>query len=307
MDDKLRQLPFIADEMLHDVKAGPALKTQILNRAKKPAPIPFKPLRAIPALCAVLILVGASVVGLPRLLSANMDPAINSQPAGMTADPSINTRADLPEDSVTLRSGAPAPAYRTIWARATGSYFPLIQVDGNTYRMLTTPSNLSQKRLGSALGTVSTYTADPSAGGDGILSNVALADETVYAVSGMSGAMVAANVDGKMRVFQRVSFNGSATNGAETLDDTLKAGTVTELVLSDVGTVTDADKAQSLYNTLVGNASYQSADLKNTTQSLLIKTSTGLTLQLNVNGDTLAACGTWSCADFFEAFNAALE
>ena len=42
-------------------------------------------------------------------------------------------------------------------------------------------------------------------------------------------------------------------------------------------------------------------------QSLLIQLDSGLTLQLAVKNDKLSACGTWSCPEFLEAFEAALQ
>ena len=60
-----------------------------------------------------------------------------------------------------------------------------------------------------------------TSGTSGMVSNVVARGETVYAISGMSGALVAAQVDGSTRVFQRVSYAGTAIIGSETLADTL--------------------------------------------------------------------------------------
>ena len=40
-------------------------------------------------------------------------------------------------------------------------------------------------------------------------------------------------------------------------------------------------------------------------KALLIELNNGLVLQLAVKGDNLAACGVWSCPEFFEQFEAA--
>ena len=40
--------------------------------------------------------------------------------------------------------------------------------------------------------------------------------------------------------------------------------------------------------------------------SLLIGLKNGLTLQLLVSDESVSACGTWSCPDFFEAFDEAV-
>ena len=40
--------------------------------------------------------------------------------------------------------------------------------------------------------------------------------------------------------------------------------------------------------------------------SLHIGLTNGLTLQLLVGDDTVSACGTWSCPEFFESFHEAI-
>ena len=310
IEEKLNRLPEIADKMLSNVQAGPALKEKIVEKAKRGQEIRFRPLRAVPALCCAALLLVAFTFGIPGLLGQKIGKnVIESQPAGVGAEPTaISTqRADIPVRSITVAGSGEIPAYKNIWARASGAVFPMIAADGQIYRMLTTPSKLSSKLTGAEKGAVAVYTSDPSAISGQIASNAALEGETVYVVSGMDGALLAANVDGKLRVFQRVSYNGAATTGSETLGDTLCAGTVKELTLTGVATITDSATAQSLYDTLVADASYQSASSKETSQSLLIKTGSGLTLQLAVNGDNVMGCGTWSCSSFFDAFNAAIQ
>ena len=85
----------------------------------------------------------------------------------------------------------------------------------------------------------------------------------------------------------------------------------TEAVLADAAgdarsLVNDAASAQHLYDTLTSSASYQSAGCQTTSQSLLIKFSNGVTLQLAVSGEKVMACGTWACPDFFAVFTEAL-
>ena len=77
------------------------------------------------------------------------------------------------------------------------------------------------------------------------------------------------------------------------------------MTLEGVGTVEDAD-AQALMQTLLDNASYQSTGMSGS-GSLHIGLTNGLTLQLLVGDDTVSACGTWSCPEFFEAFAAAVQ
>ena len=115
-------------------------------------------------------------------------------------------------------------------------------------------------------------------------------------------------MNGVYRVFQRVSFNGSALTGRETLSDTLEiAGHIAAMELSGVGAITDSETCETLFSTLTENASYESSGTVSAKQSLLIQLDSGLTLQLAVKNDKLSACGTWSCPEFLEAFEAALQ
>ena len=124
----------------------------------------------------------------------------------------------------------------------------------------------------------------------------------------MQGALAAAYVKGSLRVFQRVSFAGTAILGSETLMDTLAdAPRITALELTGAGVIDDPATAQSLMQTLLDNAVYESASVgSGDTKSLLIALDNGLLMQLMVGDDAVSACGTWSCPEFFEAYDAAI-
>ena len=129
----------------------------------------------------------------------------------------------------------------------------------------------------------------------------------MYAVRGMNGAAVAASVNGSLRVFQRVSYGASALRDRERLADTLGTSPAVALELTGVGTVTDPAKAQELMKILTDHAQLERAGTGETAQSLLIGLQNGLTLQMSVRDETLMACGSWSCPEFFEAFEAAVQ
>ena len=106
------------------------------------------------------------------------------------------------------------------------------------------------------------------------------------------------------RIDEDPGFNGNALRGAERLADTLAlTGRVIAMELSGVGTVTDPAACESLLSTLLSNASYESSGSISSKKALLIELDNGLVLQLAVKGDNLAACGVWSCPEFFEAFD----
>ena len=316
VEERLRALPEIAEST--GLQADEQLKRRIMRaaqekaeKAKKTAPRGALTLRRLaPALCALIVLVGAVGFALPALNArgpqATNAPLIDSHPAGDLV-PGEKLALDVPAGSITIKQSN-NPSYRSIWAPQTGANFPLIGVNGRYYRLLTNPTSISGGLLGQALGTVSNYTSEPAlAGRDGICSNVVAQGETVYAVSGMNGALAAASVNGQMRVFQRVSFGDSALIGNESLGDTLRASSAVALELSGVGTVNDPATAKRLEQILVNNASFLRSGGAETNQSLLIQLENGIVLQMAVNGERLIACGTWACPEFFDAFQEALQ
>ncbi len=305
---RLEQLPDITEKALGGLTAGQNLKLRIEKAARNPEPQRRPAAAWVPALCCALVLALALGVGLPGLNSEPGQQLIASQPAGAPTAGTERSLLDLDND-VTIRKSSAVPGYRSIWAKGDGGSFPLIGIEGRYYRMLTSPASVSSSLLGASVGTVAEFTTEPSLSGtDVILSNIAAQNSEVYAISGMGGTLVAAQVDGEYRLFQRVSFNGSALRGSEGLADTLQiAGHIISMELSDVGIISDASTCESLFATLTSAASYESSGSISGKQSLLITLDSGLTVQLSVKNDKLSACGTWSCPEFFEAFSAAVQ
>ncbi len=312
VEERLRELPQMADSF--GLQADEKLKRRILRaaREKKPAGRRVLLRRAMPVMAALIILIGAAAVAVPALRGPEGpqptgQPLIESFSAGSNVPAGEKLALDVPKGSITIQSSSNAN-FRSIWARASGGNFPVIGVKGRYYRLLTNPTAIGNSMLGNALGAVDTFTGEPAlAGRSGIVSNAVAQGENVYAVSGMNGALVAARMDGQMRVFQRVSFGDSALVGGESLGDTLRADSVTALELSGVGAVTDAGEAKKLMNILTANASFLRAGSSETNQSLLIQLRSGIVLQMAVNGEKLMACGTWACPEFFDAFQEALQ
>lgn len=315
LESMLQQLPQAAEQGLSGLTAGDALRTRIqLAAAERKAPrtrfsLPvFARWASVACCCALVALVIAFTLPTQSELPDQSGALITSGTLGdPTAAPPVT--GDLGSSGVVIRSGNSNPDYRSMWAPASGGSFPLIGVDGRYYRLLTTPRNVSGSLRGSALGTVSEFTTEPSlAGTDTILSNIVAFGETVYAVRGMEDTLVIAKVDGQMRLFQRVSFNGNARRGREGLEDTLQVGgRVIAMELTGVGTITDPDVCNRLMDTLFDNASYESSGSITSRQSLIIELDNGLVVQLAVKNDSLAACGVWSCPEFFEDFEDACD
>lgn len=306
---KLEKLPEIALRQLGGLEASPELYERIRAKSTQArvasrAAVRWRPVVAIAM--ALIVLAGGAVLW--QSAPEGVRPGgsvIDSHSAGDEAkvtQPPLS--ADLPHGSIAMSGGAGSGG-GSLFADAQGSSFPLITIGGATYRMLSTPNGISSGLLGTNLGTVNEYNIEPALGSGTIVSNVVSQGEAVCAISGMDGAMVAANVNGVLRVFQRVSYAGTATIGGESLADTLcSSGSVDWMELDGVG-VLQGDDARAVMDILLQNADYTSTGMSGR-GSLRIGLTNGLTMQLLVGDDAVSACGTWICPDFFEAFHEAI-
>lgn len=305
---KLDRLPQIANETLGGLKADAALYQKIKQRANSPRPKPSFPLRRAAAFAvSLLLVVTLGALGINRWIDQSEElPRIVTTAAGSLPEGAVLS-ADLPRGIITLGKPGAVPSYQGIWARASGANFPLIRVNGAFYRLLNNPTSIDGSMLGAALGSVEVYTDEPALDSSGqMLSNIIPAGTRVSQVAGMAGTAVAAELDGKLRVFQRVSYSGSALLGGESLSSTLQ-GSIVGLELSGVGTVTDSGKVSGLLSKLFTESSYQSGSTRTTDQALLIQYSNGIVLQMAVKDNSLIACGTWSNPGFIEAFEEAVQ
>lgn len=312
----LEQLPKTVNKQLGGLTATPAMLADIRAavQRKRPARVPPRPLLAL--CCALVLCVGLVcwAVDSSSPQGAVVSPSIlDSQPAGgdtLSSGESVSPASQQnPLGALSLENAQEAPAYQNLFAQGDGANFPLVMVQGATYRMLTSPPVLAEDQLGALLCELEEYTLEPALSTSGSVSNVVQQGKKVYEISGLSGALVAAPVEGSLRVFQRVSYGGTGIIGSETLADVLcSPHQVSSLQLSGVGVISDKAQAMALMETLLHHAVYQSASLDaSASQSLLIGLDNGLTLQLLAGPDTVSACGRWSCPEFFEAFYTAVE
>ena len=186
---------------------------------------------------------------------------------------------------------------------------PVLCVNGAVYRLLKEPGTLSSGLTGAEIGTVGTAAEHPSlaskqelAGG---VSNCCGAGSPVYAVSSLpKGTAVAAGVNGRMRLFQRVSYAGLGS--AAPLSESLAlSGKLREMTLSGVGTLSGED-AERVFSVLLSSANRIAREAEPGPGTLTFVLKNGLRLQMTVSGETLIACGAWQCPAFFEAFREAL-
>jgi len=311
---RLETLPEIAQRQLGGLEATPTLMAKIkLEAAEKRSPVKSaQVLRPVLAVCCALVLCVGAVASLTGSEDAALPQAspsmLTNRSAGSEAVPTEAPRmlGDVPAGSITMSAGIRRSA-GTLFAEFGSTSFPLITLNGATYRLLDSPSAISSSLLGRELGSVTEFNIEPALGSGGVVSNVVARGEKVYAVSGMDGALAAAHVDGSLRVFQRVSYAGTAVIGKETLADTLcSADQVKWIEVSSLGRVSDISKAQQLMETLLEYADYTGTAMSGS-GSMQIGLQNGLTLQLLTGDDTVSACGSWSCPDFFEAFAEAVQ
>ena len=307
LDERLAQLAEAADELAADVQADDKLYSKIRYQAAKASAGSSRPrwqrLAWLPATAVALIVLTVTLV---PVLRGSAPLEIRSVTAGgqTEAVPLPSTRADLPAGSVSVGNASDIPAFQNLWAGNSDTSFPMVLVNGSYYRLLSSPKKLSNKLLGQEIGTVEHYT--PEMNGSGFCSNTVLQGETVYSVQGMGTAVIAASIDGNIRVFQQVTANGN-DSVPQKLSQVIPASGVSELSLSGVGRIKERHTAESLVSTLLGGAAYQGSGCSRTSQVLHIKYTNGITLQMYVRGQSLSASGTWSCPAFFEQFEAALR
>ncbi|MBR6029830.1 MAG: hypothetical protein IKP40_12170 [Clostridia bacterium] len=309
---RLDQLHDIADESLAGLKATDDMRRNIRMKAAaaQPAPRRLMVQGLAFAAAALLCFLGVSAALRPRAGQNEPEPQISSYTLGQGDQGGERYTSDVGYGNVTIKSDRNGiPAMQNIWAQGEGGVAPLIASDGRYYRMLSEPQSAPQSVLGSSLGVISEFTRQPElSGGRGLLSNVVSAGTEVYQVRGLGGTLLAANVNGSLRVFQRVSYNNTALLSGEGLADTLQlSGHITGMALSGVGAVTDPSAAERLFRTLVDQAVFKSSGAVTASQTLLITLDNGLAVQLSVKGEHLGGCGVWSCPEFFDAFGAAVQ
>ncbi len=297
----LEHLPEIADEMLDELKPDSFSWARIVAKAdKRKDKVKVWSTKRVAALaCSVAVVLFA---GLALYNNFAKDPRQIQTVAASGKDHLRMTALSVPRGSISLSDGQPSQNIG-IWAGVSGANFPLIAAEGRYYRLLTNPTEIPENMLGRKIGAVDTFTDEPALcnANAQIISNAAAQGSDVYAVSGMDGAVVAASVDGSMRVFQRISFGGHALVGSESITSTLGSVKPVAMRLSGVGTITDESKVSVLLG-MLSQSDYLGSSVASKPQKLLIEFSNGLVLQLYADEDSFYACGGFNCPDFFSTF-----
>ncbi len=325
IEKKLRDLPQIAEKQLGGIEAKAGLKYKILstlNEKNEKKTFSFPKLSialgTLSTFC-ILFVIGFMVYptfiapvtppvedDIPKILVQHSAAGHNDQtlPQGQER---ASLLLDIPQGSMSISPVSPTNS-SSLWVSG-GNNFPLIGEKGKYFRQMTGVSfhNLQAATLGSIEEFVQEPTLSQS---QGLISNVVLEDEEVYALKNINNsAMIAAYVNGVLTPFQRISFAGNAIVDGESFQSTLgfSPADVQSITLSGVGTITDSAKAQELVAYLFNKASYLSPSLGSGEKLFHIQLNSGLTLQLYADEDTFSACGSWSVPGFTQLFEEALQ
>ena len=171
--NRLENLPEIAGRQLGGLHADAQLLAHIRQVASGQS---IKPrVRWKPILAGAMALTLCLCIGLwtiPSLLGTK-------QPAREASSTLLGTRAagdepfsgvdfdiralDVPAGSISV-GGSPTDAnrYRNLFSLERNGNFPLVMVNGATYRMLISPTNMKDTLLGNSIGEVTEYTLEPA-------------------------------------------------------------------------------------------------------------------------------------------------
>lgn len=297
----VEKLPQIAGEMLGGLRATSALRHRILVAAdrKRAALTPvFRPSarpafsRLTPAMGMALVL--ALMIGLGILHGGS--PLVAGVPGGETV-----------LGAGSLGAQGVAPTYTPLWA-GQGANPPIIGINGRYYRMLNTPFAASSSLVDSVIYEVQEFTEEPSLKKPvGAVSNIAQVGAKIYSIKGLSSKTAClAEVDGALRVFQRVGYASETLVGTEMFEDTFGVyGQVEMLELSGAGVIKDKSRANELIY-CISEFAVQGDGTPEGSQALTVYLENGLSLQLMVQDETLIGCGAWTCPEFFAEFQDAL-
>ncbi|MCL1795379.1 MAG: hypothetical protein FWG37_00670 [Clostridia bacterium] len=289
-------LASVTGEMLGGLTRTPALRHRILiaaerrtapHKASRKSPYAgrFTPAMGMALALCLMFGIGAFYGAAPNSPLSTVESGMEPHTAGGPANAGV-------------------PQYQSLYT-GEGANPPILGINGRYYRLLRSPLSVSSALAGTLITEVQDFTDEPSlASVVGVVSNIAKVGAPVYEVEGISHKTAClVEVEGVLRLFQRVSYASNAMIGYEMLEDTLGIqGQVKALELSGVGIVQDETDANELIYMLSEFAVNAGNDMPPGGQALTIYLKNGLSLQLMVHDEILGACGSWACPEFFEEF-----
>ncbi|NMD37586.1 MAG: hypothetical protein GYA87_02765 [Christensenellaceae bacterium] len=314
INDLLKNLPETIDELIP--KASSNLKSKIIEKAyfqnSKKEKFKFN-FKLIPSLSSFLVIatIFVVIIGLNNNNNLRIVEKENTVPLlfeshTSSANKDLKTKALMTDEGAVLDKAVIVedynlPAFQSIW-NSDITPFPFINYDDKVFRLIDIEENF-EELCNNEVAIIEKQENYPS-----FLSiptsNFLQIGTPVFTNNKFKDTFVIAKAEGKTKVFQRVSFGGIALINNESFDDTfLVQDSVKSLDLSGIGKIDDESKAKELISILNKNVKYINANDGNTFNStLIVELNNGIKLQLLVKDYKIAACGTYSCPEFFEKF-----
>nr|HML48778.1 hypothetical protein [Clostridia bacterium] len=212
----MEKMPEATGQMLQGVQANAALRHRILIASARrggPRTAAYAPKqvarRLVPAMSMALVLMLMVAIGMQY---AN---PLAKPGAEVQQQVNLNSYAagDLYFGSLQV-SGI--PQYRSLFATLSSGEPALISVNGRYYQMLNSPVSVPENLLDTKHGDIQPSGNDISmADRLGVVSNIVGDGEVIYSVKGYSTrTLIAAKVNGSMRLFQRVAYAAKSLAGS---------------------------------------------------------------------------------------------
>ncbi len=318
IDNLLKNLPETIDEFMPNIKASSKLKSNILEEAyysnfkNKKTKFSFNFRIAFSSLIAIatlfVVIIGFNKQGNFEVEKQDTNsPLLFSSHTSGSNDISLKSRSMNEEGNNLLTStfideDNTLPAFQSIWSTDL-TPFPFVNIKEKIYRLVNTETN-NNYVFDNKVAVVETQEETPSLSSK-TSSNILNVGTEIYSNDKFKDTFVIANIDNKQHVFQRVSLGGIALIGNENFNNTFSVmNSVKSLNLSGVGIINDSDKIKDLVSILSNKAKYKNANDGSTfTDTLIVELDNGIKLQLLIEDNELAACGTYICPEFFEKFN----
>lgn len=271
-------------------------------------------LRFVPTVCCCLALLVCVSVLIPKANNVidqqSLLPAITDMPAGNINPENDNhsrsgTELSSEGRKVVAGIGEQGIFCDTVPGQNVKTDFDasepqIVVLDGCIYRLIDHLFSPEQLKLSSTAGILSVRDSFSSLSEGNISGSTFLnADTEVYFVDGMNHAFVAAEYQGNMCVFQRVSLNHHGLLNNESIESILPdASHVISLEIPEKGSITDSDIIHQLISILSENAIPESNDSLNSGEFMILNLDNGLQYQFTLNQQRVSFCGTWLCPEF---------
>ncbi len=302
----------ITNEALGGLHAGKEMKERILEAATHPEKRSRTSGR-IPAFAfSAAVMVICMVLALPLLMKKPVEKAVTvSEPRTKTAVGSLKISSIAAGDHKKAEESPEAELDAVMMERpqVEETLFDLrdgkpgmILANGRYYALL--KGSLDAGQMGETILTVEDSVEDialrPAVSGSEVISDVVPAGAKIRTLAGISeGTAVACEVDGKPRIFERVSYAAVGPVG-ETFEQTFSVADKIVSLEIPGEVLLMGDKAKEAIRIAYSHAQLDAQDKLAGDTRIIVTLENGISLQLTTNGTQLIGCGAWNCPEFFK-------